>query len=222
MIQKHAFPGVYRTGNKLFTKSLPSAKGRRVYGEKLVYQSQEEYRSWNCYRSKLAAAISKGCKSFPFNEKSSVLYLGAASGTTVSHLSDILIKGVLYAVEISPTIFLDLLKVSKTRPNIIPLLADANKPNTYKPVVENCDGLYQDVSQRNQVEIFIKNSDTYLKARGYGVLIVKARSIDVTTSPSVVYDRTRLQLEERGFEVMESVDLRPFYKDHLALFVKSM
>jgi fibrillarin-like pre-rRNA processing protein len=220
MIQAHKFLGVYYEEEKLFTKSLPSAKGKRVYGEKLAHQAQVEYRSWSCYRSKLAATIVSGCKNFPFNQSSSLLYLGAASGTTVSHLSDILVKGIIYAVEVSPSVFLDLLKVSKPRPNIIPILADASKPQSYKAIVANCEVLYQDIAQRNQVEIFIKNAEAFLKSKGYGILIVKARSIDVTSLPSIIFNKIKFKLQEASFEVLESINLEPFHRDHLVVFVK--
>jgi fibrillarin-like pre-rRNA processing protein len=220
MIQAHRFLGVYHEGQKLFTRSLPSAKGKRVYGEKLVHQKQIEYRSWNCYRSKLAATIVKGCKTFPFDQTSSLLYLGAASGTTVSHLSDILSKGIIYAVELSPLVFFDLLKNSKPRLNIIPILADASKPESYKVIVSNCEVLYQDIAQRNQVEIFIRNTDAFLKPKGYGILMVKARSIDVASLPSVIFNKIKIELEEANFEVLESINLEPFHKDHLAVFVR--
>ncbi len=69
--------------------------GESVYGEKRVsIESGEvgekiEYRVWNPFRSKLAAAILGGIDQIHIKPGSKVLYLGAASGTTVSHVSDI-------------------------------------------------------------------------------------------------------------------------------------
>lgn len=48
-----------------------------------------EYRAWNPFRSKLAAAILGGIDQIHIKPGVRVLYLGAASGTTVSHVSDI-------------------------------------------------------------------------------------------------------------------------------------
>src|SRR5690349_24963955 len=85
------FEGIFLIGKegaeKLGTRSL--APGKIVYGEEVVKAGDEEYRVWDPFRSKLAAAILKGLHEIPFGDKSRVLYLGAASGTTVSHVSDI-------------------------------------------------------------------------------------------------------------------------------------
>lgn len=54
-----------------------------VKGEKV------EYRVWNPFRSKLAAAILGGIDKIHMDPGSKVLYLGAASGTSVSHVADI-------------------------------------------------------------------------------------------------------------------------------------
>jgi len=72
---------------RLCTKNL--AVGYRVYGERLVRYKDVEYREWNAFRSKLAGAIMKGLKYNPIYRGSKVLYLGIASGTTASHISDI-------------------------------------------------------------------------------------------------------------------------------------
>jgi fibrillarin-like rRNA methylase len=48
-----------------------------------------EYRVWNPFRSKLAAAIVGGIENLWIAPGNKVLYLGAASGTSVSHVSDI-------------------------------------------------------------------------------------------------------------------------------------
>ena len=68
--------------------------GESVYGEKKVSIDGDggekiEYRVWNPFRSKLAAAILGGIDNIHMRPGSKVLYLGAASGTTVSHVSDI-------------------------------------------------------------------------------------------------------------------------------------
>ena len=54
--------------------------------------AKTEYRVWNPFRSKLAAAILGGVDKIHMKPGAKVLYLGAASGTTVSHVSDIVGK----------------------------------------------------------------------------------------------------------------------------------
>jgi len=64
--------------------------GNSVYGEKIVKDDDIEYRLWDPFRSKLAGAILKGLKDNPIKQSTRVLYLGASTGTTVSHVSDII------------------------------------------------------------------------------------------------------------------------------------
>ena len=120
-------PGIYEKNDRLFTINPEGCKGIKVYNEQLFMEDEREYRSWNPYRSKLAAALLKGLP-FDVPVDAQILYLGAATGTTVSHLSDIVTKGVLYAVESSPVAIISLLKVAEKRGNIIPILSDANHP----------------------------------------------------------------------------------------------
>ena len=90
---------IYVDGQKcLATPNLD--KGNTVYGERLIQDNHMEFRQWDVYRSKLAAAVHKGMQNFPFRVGSRVLYLGASTGTTVSHISDIIgNEGILFAVE---------------------------------------------------------------------------------------------------------------------------
>ena len=209
---------VYKMDNKLYTKNL--CKGVRVYGESLKRIDGEEYRAWNPYRSKLAAAILKGLKPEVLTRDARVLYLGAATGTTVSHISDIVVDGIIYAVESSPFAMKTFLGVVERRMNIIPLLMDANHPERYQTVVPRVDLLYQDVSQRNQDDIFIKNVKMYLKPEGMGLLMVKTRSIDVALPPEEIIERVEENLRGDGFNVLQVKQLTPYDKDHAAILVK--
>ncbi|MFQ5883564.1 MAG: fibrillarin-like rRNA/tRNA 2'-O-methyltransferase [Thermoplasmata archaeon] len=213
-IVPHELPHVYTDGRTLYTENL--VPGQSVYGEKLVPHIGVEYRAWNPKRSKLAAFILKGCRIFPFEKKSTVLYLGAATGTTASHVSDIVAEGMVYCVEISPFPFRKLVSLCETRPDMTPLLADANNPEGYEQLVGKVDVLYQDIAQRNQVEIFLKNLK-FLKEKGAAYLMVKARSIDVSKDPEEVYDSVKQKLIEAGLNVIESSDLTPYEKDHMAI-----
>jgi len=207
------FPGVYKEKGKLYT--INAAPGNRIYGEHLIIENGTEYRSWNPYKSKLAAAILKGLKEMPVKRNSRVLYLGAANGTTASHISDIAADGIIYAVEISSRAMRDLVKVCKIRKNIIPILADASKPESYEIIVDCTDLVYQDISQRDQVGIFIKNME---KFGANGILMVKARSVDVSVPPRKIFEKVKKKIENK-FEIKESVYLNPYSKDHMALIV---
>jgi fibrillarin-like pre-rRNA processing protein len=190
----------------------------KVYNEQLITDDEKEYRSWNPYRSKLAAALLKGL-SVNLSADAHVLYLGAATGTTVSHLSDMITSGVIYAVESSPVAIINLLKVAEKRQNIIPILSDANHPERYQQMVSSVDLVYQDISQRNQADIFTRNIQAYLKSDGTGLIMVKARSIDVALKPKQAYELVCGSLQQQKFRIKKMVDLSPFEKDHAAILM---
>ncbi|MCC6049179.1 MAG: fibrillarin-like rRNA/tRNA 2'-O-methyltransferase [Thermofilum sp.] len=214
------FGGVYWVSfedgsRRLATVNL--APGIRVYGEPLVRFGQVELRVWNPYRSKLAAAILKGIKEIPIREGSRVLYLGAAAGTTPSHVSDIIGRsGVLYGVEFAPRVMREFVeKVAAYRKNAIPILADARFPHKYAHIVtEKVDVVYADIAQPFQSKIVADNAEFYLKRGGYVLQAIKAMSIDVTKEPSETYKREISHLEERGFEIIDVVHLEPYDVAH--------
>ncbi|MEA2055102.1 MAG: fibrillarin-like rRNA/tRNA 2'-O-methyltransferase [Candidatus Thermoplasmatota archaeon] len=212
---KQVFPGVYSKDKKLYTLNL--VPGERVYNEHLLFMGGKEYRSWNPYKSKMAAAILKGLKVMPVKRDSRVLYLGAANGTTVSHLSDVSFNGIIYAVEISARAMRDLVKVCDKRQNIVPILADACKPEKYEIFIDKpVDLIYQDISQRDQVGIFIKNMEKFEVDEG--MLMVKARSMDVSMPPKRVFEKVKKEISNK-FDVKEAITLAPYSKDHMALVI---
>ena len=210
------FIGVFRDGKKLYT--VNAALGRRVYGEKLV-KKDVEYREWAPERSKLGAAIANRMKIMPIGIQSSVLYLGASTGTTVSHVSDIACNGIVYAVEFAERVFRPLLDLQKVRKNIAPLLADARKPETYG-WVEACDVVFADVAQPDETEIAIRNAKTFLKKGGFIMVSIKSQSIDVTKNPKDVYREQATKLEKAGFTVVETVNLEPYEDKHALIVAK--
>ena len=218
-MKKTKIPGIFLNKNKLYTENLSSSKGKKIYNEQLKNINGIEYRSWNPYRSKLAAAVKLGLNDLNLTSESNVLYLGAATGTTVSHISDIVKNGIIYAIEYSPIATKKLLKVCKVRPNIIPIIEDAYHPDRYSPLVSQVDFIYQDISQRNQAEIFIKNVKRYLIKPGHGILMIKARSIDVSLKPKLVYEQVAKQLKENQIKVQNIIDLSPYEKDHAAMII---
>ena len=217
-MKKTEMQGVYRDKKQIFTENLESSKGIKAYNERIVKQKNKEYRSWNPYRSKLAAAILNNFE-FDLNKDSKVLYLGAATGTTASHISDIARNGIIYAVEMAPISMKKLLEISKKRENLIPILANANHPDRYNTIVPQVDLVYQDISQRNQAEIFISNVKTYLKKNGSGILMVKARSIDISLNPEEVYDKICSKMKKEELKILKIINLSPFEKDHVAISV---
>lgn len=216
VLRNTAFPGVFTDSENLYTRNLtPSMK---VYGERLICYGGHEYREWAIRRSKLAAYLKLGGSFFPFNDQSKVLYLGAASGTTASHISDIVTNGKVYCVEISPRSFRDLLLLCNKRKNMIPILADANKPEFYQMIVGDVDVVYQDVAQKDQVSIFLKNMRLF-KAQS-GLISVKSRSEDVTRKPNEIYEEVASRIRFDGMILIEMLPLDPFEKDHAMIAVR--
>jgi fibrillarin-like pre-rRNA processing protein len=204
---------------RIATKNL--VPGQRVYGERLYKLDGEEYREWNAYRSKLAAALLKGLEEMPIRRGDKILYLGVASGTTASHVSDIVEwEGRVYGVEFAPRVLRDLLIVVSERRNIHPILADARFPEKYRHLVEAVDGLYADIAQPEQAIVVVRNARLFLKDRGYLLLAIKARSIDVTLEPSEVYRREIETLVDGGFDIRDVVHLDPFDRDHAMIYAE--
>lgn len=216
-INETRFYGVYSDGENFYT--LNAVPGISVYGEVLVREKEREFRRWNPMRSKLCAMLHKKLKNFAFDGKTEVLYLGAATGTTVSHISDILTEGQIYAVEISKTPFLNLLQLATTRKNIIPLLTDAARTYTYSPIVQKVDVVYQDIAQKNQVEIFIQVVNEFLQDKGTGYLIIKGPAIDSTRKMEEVLAECVAQIEDANLMILEKIMLKPFDAEHCALVV---
>ncbi|MFA4934398.1 MAG: fibrillarin-like rRNA/tRNA 2'-O-methyltransferase [Candidatus Methanoperedens sp.] len=198
---------------RLVTRNL--TPGIQVYGEKLVTVENVEYRLWDPNRSKLAAMILKG-SSISLKKDAEVLYLGAANGTTASHVSDIVAEGTVFAVEFSPRAMHDLIRVSIPRLNLIPILSDAMHPNSYKNMVSQVDFLYQDIAQREQARIALRNAELFLKKEGVMVLIIKSRSIDSVKKTKEVIDNEINKLEG-VFHVLELINLEPYHSDHVAV-----
>jgi fibrillarin-like pre-rRNA processing protein len=214
-----SFPEIYWItledgSRKLGTKNLVS--GKSVYGERLVSFEGNEYRLWDPYRSKIAAAILNGLQTVPIGPNSKVLYLGAASGTTASHVSDIVgEEGHVYCVEFASRSLRELVNnVVSFRYNMSPILADARLPETYSRLVERVNSVYCDVAQPEQARLLANNADMFLEDGGWVLLAIKAQSIDVTKEPAVVFKKEVSVLQSRGFAVSQIVGLEPFDKAH--------
>jgi fibrillarin-like pre-rRNA processing protein len=221
------FQAVYQVileegAQRLATKNL--SPGRNVYGERLVRYDGAEYRVWDAFRSKLAAAILKGLNTVPIKPGHTVLYLGAASGTTVSHVSDIIgEKGHVYCVEFASRSIRDLVdNVCNYRLNMSPILEDARFPEKYAMfITRKVDDIYCDIAQSEQAKILADNAELFLKNSGWIMLAVKAQSIDVTKEPSEIYKRETKVLEKRGFRTEQTVYLEPYDKAHAMIVAQS-
>lgn len=204
---------------KLATENL--VKGNQVYKEKLVNKKGIEYRMWDPFRSKLAASIMNNLEYFPIKENSMVLYLGVSTGTTVSHVSDIIGPGgTVFGVEHASRVareFLD--RVATHRSNIIPIMQDARKPQEYFSVFSKVDVIYVDIAQPDQTEIAITNCKFYLKPGGHLFLVIKSRSIDVTKEPKKIIKEEVKKLE-KIFQIIQVIDLIPYDKDHAMVLAK--
>lgn len=223
-IREHPkYTSVYISGSmdnlRLYSKNL--TPGYRIYGERLLDFKGLEYREWDPYRSKLAALFLESPISNLLSKDYNCLYLGASSGTTISHLSDILTDGIIYGVEFSERSIRQLIQNTSNRKNIIPILADARYPVTYaNSIYTEIDLIYQDVAQPNQAEIAIANSDYYLKKNGIIIIAIKSQSIDSTSKSEVVYEQEKKILENSGYTIMESINIHKYAANHIMLIAK--
>jgi fibrillarin-like pre-rRNA processing protein len=227
------FPGVYtlfdpKNPNKklLATKNL--TPGKVFYGERTTRARTDgetaEFRFWDPFRSKLSASILKGLKILPFREGTVCLYLGASTGTTVSHLSDIVgDTGKIFAVEMAPRVARELVQnVARFRKNIIPIVADARHPERFTSIYGEIDVVYCDIAQPDQTEIAITNCERFFGFKG-GILflVIKASSIDALKDKGRVFDEQSKILKKSGFEVLQKIDLEPYDRNH-ALFISKI
>jgi fibrillarin-like pre-rRNA processing protein len=208
-------------GTRTFLLTRNLARGRRVYNEELVLRDGEEYRTWDPFRSKLAAAILKGLPEEVVRPGDRVLYLGTSTGTTASHVSDIVgEQGLVIGVEFAARVAREFVEnVARHRKNVIPFVADAREPSKYS--VSRVGVVYCDIAQPDQTEIAVKNCQALLKRGGTLLLVVKARSIDVLMEPAKVFRQEVKRLEEAGFKVIQVIELSPFEKDHALIYASA-
>ncbi|XP_021932606.1 rRNA 2'-O-methyltransferase fibrillarin [Zootermopsis nevadensis] len=220
IIEPHRHEGVFiARGKEDALVTLNMVPGEAVYGEKRISvedgENKIEYRVWNPFRSKLAAAILGGVDQIYMSPGSKVLYLGAASGTTVSHVSDVVgPEGLVYAVEFSHRSGRDLLNMAKKRTNIIPIIEDARHPHKYRMLVGMVDTVFADVAQPDQARIVALNSQYFLKNGGHFVISIKASCIDSTAQPEAVFASEVKKLQADKLKPQEQITLEPYERDH--------
>ncbi len=217
-MKKTKYAEMYENEQKLYTKNL--TPGTVFFSESLLKLDGVEYRHFDPTRSKLAAGVMKKIKQSGVKEGDIVLYLGASHGYTVSFLSDIVgQKGLIFAVDSGYKVFRSLYHISNIRHNVVPLYADAAKPAAYARNTCAVDVVYQDIAQKEQAEIFDANYSLYAKDNGIGILVVKARSIDVAAQPQKVVDGVKKWLLEHGYTLIDNKSLEPYQHDHALLLV---
>jgi rRNA 2'-O-methyltransferase fibrillarin len=219
-IVPHRHEGIFvAKGKEEALATLNLAPGVAVYGEKRISvdegEGKKEYRVWNPFRSKIAAAVQGGVDNIFIKPGSKILYLGAASGTTVSHVSDIIgPQGICYAVEFSARSGRDLINVAKKRTNIVPIIEDARYPHKYRMLVGMVDVIFTDVAQPDQARILALNATHFLNNDGHFVMSIKANCIDSTAKPMAVFEKEVRKLQSEGFRPLEQITLEPYERDH--------
>ncbi|HHE04708.1 MAG TPA: fibrillarin-like rRNA/tRNA 2'-O-methyltransferase [candidate division WOR-3 bacterium] len=209
-----------KKGKRTDFYTLNLTPGEKFFDEQIKREKGKEYRHFDPGRSKLAAALLKNVSQIGLKEGDNVLYLGASHGYTPSFISDIVgKKGFVFAVDFAPRVVRDLVFVCEKRVNMAPIMADANHTFEIGPRIFNVDFVYQDVAQRNQAEIFLKNCKKFLKKEGFGILAVKSRSIDMAAKPKTIYDQVRKKLEQE-VTIVDYRVLDPFEKDHCVFVIK--
>ena len=194
------------------TEALDSS--RAVYGERLVARRAGWWRRWDPYRSKPAAALLRGYSGPLPQAGETWLYLGAATGTTASHVADLVGRdGVVYAVETSLRPFARLLRLAERYPNLLPVLGDARTPESYAGLVPPVDGVYSDVAQPDQVAIARANSKVFLRDGGPLLIALKLSSMRRNVPPEALEERAKIELRPLR-SVSPTVGLEPFHRQH--------
>jgi len=201
--------------------------GESVYNEKRVSVEDKgpddttvktEYRVWNPFRSKIAASVVGGIGNIYMKPGSKVLYLGGASGTTVSHVADLVgPTGCVYAVEFSKRSGRDLVNMAKKRTNVIPIIEDARHPQKYRMLMPMVDVIFADIAQPDQARILGLNAAHFVKNRGHFIISIKASCVDSTKPAEVVYASEIEMLREQKFRPVERISLEPYERDHIVV-----
>lgn len=211
---------IRQKGDSLATKNL--VPGQQVYDEKLITVDDPagsiEYREWNPFRSKIGSMLLENPKLFGIEPGSSVLYLGAASGTTISHVSDIIgPTGKVYGVEFSARVGREFVNLAKSRSNIIPIIEDARYPQKYRMQVPMVDVMFADIAQKDQARIFVLNGEFFLKNNGRFIFCIKASCVDSTIPPSQVFRQQQEEINESQFQTEENIDINKYHSGHAIL-----
>ena len=187
------------------------------YGEKVIKHGNLYLREWSPNNSKISAAMKKGFK-LNLKDNSNVLYVGCSSGTTLSHIADIVTKGDIITNDVSMESMIGLLSLLKIKKNIIPILSDFRTlPENKELSKEKFDFVFQDVSQKDQTDVFIEIVKKFLTKGGQAAISLKTRSIDSSKSPKQVLVKESEKIRKAGLKILKTLDLEPFEKEHYFL-----
>ena len=222
---------VMKDGRTLWT--LNAVPKKAVYGESLRNFSGTEFRRWDPTRSKLGAALVRTRRAPELllpEEGTTVLYLGAGHGTSISHLHDHLcgaendLSGRLIAVDLAPRCLRELTHMAKSRPGLVPVLGDARKHAAWGVLLpRKVNWLFQDVAQAGQVDIFIAACRRFLERNGTGLLSLKAASERWTgEGEEALFTSVEQTLESSGFEVEERIELAGYEDNHVLFAVRKL
>ena len=223
--------GVKKEGKSIWTRN--ANKGVSVKGERRKRTGKIEWRRWDPYKSKVAAALLKtnGDPSQILPDPGSVcLYLGASSGTTVSHIHDHVCgaenhhNGQLMAIEISPRMMRDLQTLAEQRKGLIPVLTDARDVNGYATMMRGkAQWIHQDLSIADQAQNFISIAEKILSKGGTGILSLKAateRSIEGEDESR--FARAESLLRQSSLDFIERIDIEQYQKQHAVFHVRNL
>ena len=216
--------GIRREGRSLWTRN--AVKGVSVSGERRKRDGRNEWRLWNPNRSKVAASILKtkrDASALLPDSGSTCLYLGASTGGTVSHIHDNVCGagnhhgGQVVAVDISPRMMRNLVKLAERRQGLVPVLADARNPLAVAPYIRGkADWLHQDLSIGDQAETFVRMTSAFLKQRGAAILSLKAASERwMEGGDDARFEHTKSIIEDcQHLELLEIIDISVFEEQH--------
>lgn len=204
-----------RSGDRVELWTETAGTEPPVYGERWAYSGGRSFRAFEPARSKLSAGLVREWQGALPTEGERWLYLGAASGTTASHVADLVgPAGRVYAVERSLRPFHRLLELALRWPSLDPILGDAREPRSYSGLVPPVDGVYLDIAQADQVEIAVANAALFLRGPGGG-LVVALKTASMGRDASAPQHVRRAEEELKTvFDLEPSVRLDPFHRGH--------
>lgn len=199
--------------SELFTEAAGPPPA--VYGERWVHDGRRSFRSFEPGRSKLSAGLVREWSGPVPRVGESWLYLGAATGTTASHVADLVgPEGRVYAVERSPRPFARLLSLAERWPNLLPILGDAREVRELSALVAPVHGVYADIAQPDQVAIVRANAELFLEGREAAVVLaLKTASMGRERDPAGHLAAAEHELAS-AVELVPSVRLDPFHRGH--------
>lgn len=209
-----------RVGDKKKPATINLYNENKIYNEKLVKKNSIEYKIWEPYRSKLAAAIMNGLEILPITRKSKVLCLGSFTGTTTNHISDIVgTDGLVFCVAHSNKGTQNIVYEVKNRSNTNLIIHDLRNPSKYPAISEKVNVVYVDIEQPDQTEIAILNCKTHLKTGGYLILIIKTKNKDDTKQSNEII-KGKVKKLSVFFDILQEVNLENYDREHSIVIAK--